>query len=136
MPRITKDKKLNLSKCLSMTVKQIKQTPEYKGLTPLGKLNKSGAYHYGNKSTMKKHELCIALSNPKMYHMKIKLLKDQKKKAGTRKRPSRKGRCIDPKRKLPCNTLLYKHEGLTTTGKPCCFKRKMSQQTINKRRGN
>ena len=67
VPSVQKDKKLPYSDCIRMTVRQIRQTDEYKGLTPLGKQNTSGSYHYGNKSTMKKEDLCRALDNPKTY---------------------------------------------------------------------
>lgn len=131
MPR--KDIRLPYEICIKMTVKQIKQTEEYKSLTPLGKKNRSGAYKYGNKSTMRKEQLCRALDNPKKYQMKIKELKAQKKNAGTRKRETRKGECLVPKRKLPCNTSQYPHEGYTTTGKKCCYKKKQSEKVKRKR---
>ena len=129
MPRRRKDIRLPYEICIGMTVKQIRQTEEYKSLTPLGKRNRSGAYKHGNKSTMRKEELCRALDNPAKYQMKIKELKEKKKNAGKRKRASRKGECSVPKRKLPCNTEEYPHEGLTTTGKKCCYKKKQSRKT-------
>ena len=131
--KIIADKRLSEARCLAMTVKKIKQTKEYKGLTPLGKLNKSGTYHYGNKSTMKKAELCEALNNPRNYHKKNASLKQKKINAGQRKRATRKGECLVAKRKVPCNDPVYKHQGVTTTGKPCCFKNKMSAKTMAKR---
>lgn len=130
------DKKLQEGTCLGMTVKQIKQTQEYKGLTPLGKRNKSGTYRYGNKSTMRKAELCEALSNPEKYHLKIGKLKSLKKNAGPRKRPTRTGACLVAKRKIPCNDSVYKFEGLTTTGARCCYKKQQSEKTMAKRMKN
>lgn len=134
--KIIADKRLPEARCLGMTVKQIKKTKEYKGLTPQGKLNKSGTYHYGNKSSMKKAELCEALNNPRNYHKKIASLKKKKINAAKRKRPTRKGECLVAKRKVPCKDPVYKHQGVTTTGKPCCFKNKMSAKTMAKRLSN
>ena len=130
---IPKDKRLPYSVCSQMTVRQIRQTPEYKGLTPLGKLNKSGTYKYGNKSTMRKEALCQALDNPKRYHEQIISAKKEGKNTGPRKRKTRKGECLVAQRKLPCDGQVYKYEGVTTTGKSCCFKKKMSKKTIDKR---
>ena len=134
--KLIKDKKLNEFVCLGMTVKQIKRTPEYKGLTPLGKQNKSGSYKHGNKSTMRKANLCEALSNPQKYHLKIAKLKSLKKNAGPRKRATRTGACLVAKRKVPCNNSVYKYQGITTTGSACCYKKKQSAKTIAKRLAN
>ena len=133
---ITADKKLPISNCENMTVAQIRQTPEYKGLTPLGKMNKSGSYRFGHKSTMRKAELCRVLANPSLYHRANAELKDAKKPYGARKRATRKGECLVEKRKIPCNDPVYKYQAVTTTGKPCCFKKQMKQKTINKRLAN
>ena len=54
------DVRIPYETCMKMTVREIRRSREYKLLTPLGKLNKSGAYHYGKKSTMRKSELCRA----------------------------------------------------------------------------
>jgi len=133
---IVADKKLPLSVCENMTVVQIRASKEYKGLTPLGKQNKSGSYRYGHKSTMRKAELCRVLANPSLYHRDNKELKEAKKPFGARKRASRKGECLVEKRKIPCNDPVYKFQGVTTTGKSCCYKKQMKQKTINKRLAN
>jgi len=133
---IIADKRLSQSVCEGMTVKQIRASKEYKGLTPLGKLNVSGSYRYGHKSTMRKAELCRVLANPSLYHREMKALKSAKKMAGIRKRSTRAGECLVEKRKIPCNDPVYKFQAVTTSGKPCCFKKQMKQKTINKRLGN
>ena len=131
-----KDKKLNEGICSGMTMKQIKKSPEYKGLTPLGKQNKSGSYRYGHKSTMRKAELCRVLNDPQTYHSQMAELKSQKKNAGPRKRASRKGACLVAKRKIPCNDTTYKFEGVTMTGEKCCYKKAMKPKTMAKRMKN
>ena len=131
-----KDKKLNEGICLGMTVKQIRKTPEYKGLTPLGKQNKSGSYRYGNKSTMRKADLCRVLNDPQSYHTQMAELKSQKKNAGPRKRASRTGMCLVEKRRIPCNDKVYKFEGVTMTAEKCCYKKAMKPKTIAKRMKN
>ena len=131
-----KDKKLDEGICTGMTVKQIRKTPEYKGLTPLGKANKSGSYRYGNKSTMRKADLCRVLNDPQSYHTQIAQLKSQKKNAGPRKRSSRKGQCLVEKRKIPCNDTTYQFEGVTMTGEKCCYKKAMKAKTMAKRMKN
>ena len=133
---IVADKRLPLAQCEGMTVKQIRKTKEYKGLTPLGKQNKSGSYRYGHKSTMRKADLCRVLDNPSLYHRQMAELKSQKKNAGPRKRSTRKGECLVEARKIPCNGKVFKFQAVTTTGKACCFKKQMKQKTINKRLGN
>jgi hypothetical protein len=119
--------------CMSMTVRELRQTPQYKNLTPLGIRNISGHYRYGNKSTMRKEDLCRALSNPAAYQRHIKKLKDEKQKAGPRKRETRKGQCNGPRRQPPCTDPVYRHLGYTTTGRQCCYKREMTEKTKNKR---
>ena len=133
---MSSDMRLSQHVCENMTVKQIRQTPQYKGLTPLGRRNVSGSYRYGHKSTMKKSELCKVLANPSLYHSENLKLKDEKKPYGARKRASRKGECNVVARKVPCEGQVYKHRGVTTTGEACCFKRKMSKKTIDKRLKN
>ena len=133
---IKPDQPLRQSVCESMTVKQIRASKQYKGLTPLGKQNKSGSYRYGHKSTMRKAELCRVLANPSLYHSANIKLKGEKKPYGARKRSSRKGECLVEKRKIPCNDPVYKYQAVTTTGRPCCFKKQMKQKTINKRLAN
>lgn len=131
-----KDIPLDFMSCMALTVKQIRQTKEYKSLTPLGKQNKSGTYHYGNKSSLRKDPLCKALSNPLNYQAGIKALKEEGKNATTRKRNSRTGNCSVKKRKTPCNTAEYPHIGITTTAEKCCFKKKQSEKTTRKRLKN
>jgi hypothetical protein len=133
MSKVEKDIRLPYEKCKGMTVREIRRTKEYKALTPLGVKNPSGAYRFGNKSTMNKEELCKALDNPTAYHKKIKKLISQKKNAGPRKRSTRKGLCLAPKRKVPCSDPAFPHKGVTTTGKACCYKNKQSEKTMNKR---
>ena len=133
---IVADKRLPLSTCQGMTVKAIRKTKEYKGLTPLGKINKSGSYRYGHKSTMRKADLCRVLDNPSLYHRAMKELKSQKKNAGPRKRSTRKGECLVEARKIPCSGPVFKFQAVTTTGKACCFKKQMKAKTIAKRLGN
>jgi hypothetical protein len=129
-----KDIRIPYDECMAMTVKQIRQTKAYKLLTPLGKLNRSGSYRYGNKSTLRKRELCIVLDDPQKYHKKIKNLKDRKINAGPRRRSTRKGNCVPKKRLPPCNTQPYVNQGLTTTGKDCCYKKQQSDRVRNQRK--
>ena len=129
-----KDIRLPLGQCHGMTLKQIRSSIEYKSLTPLGKKNTSGSYRYGNKSYLRKAELCKVLDNPSSYHSKVKVAKKAKKNLGPRKRKTRKGDCLVAERKIPCNGPLFKHKGLTTTGEDCCFKRKQSKKVTDKRR--
>ena len=129
-----KDIRLPLDQCQGMTLKQIRRSIEYKSLTPLGKKNRSGSYRYGNKSYLRKTELCRVLDNPSSYHTQVKNAKKVKKNMGPRKRKTRKGDCLVAIRKLPCNGPVYQHRGLTTTGKQCCFKRKQSKKVTDKRR--
>jgi hypothetical protein len=131
-----KDIPLDFLSCMTLTVKQIRQTKEYKSLTPLGKQNKSGTYHYGNKSSLRKEPLCRALSNPLNYQAGIKSLKTQGKNAAIRKRNSRTGDCLVKQRKAPCDTAAYPHLGFTTTADKCCYKKKQSEKTRNKRLKN
>ena len=130
------DQKLSQAVCENMTVKQIRKSDAYRGLTPLGKQNRSGSYRYGHKSTMRKAELCRVLANPSLYHSSNIALKEAKKVFGARKRSTRKGECLVEARKIPCNGPVFKFQAITSTGKPCCFKKQMKQKTINKRLGN
>ncbi len=133
---MSSDMRLSQHVCENMTVKEIRKTPQYKGLTPLGVRNASGTYRYGHKSTMKKAELCKVLANPTLYHTQNAKLKEAKKSYGARKRNSRKGECNVRARKVPCEGDVYRFRGVTTTGQACCFKRRMSQKTIDKRLKN
>ena len=130
------DIRLPYEECMKKTFRQIKKTKEYAVLTPLGVYNPSRAYHDGHKSTMNKVELCKALDNPKTYHAANKKLKEAKKPFGARKRNTRKGKCLVSARKIPCTGETYKHEGVTTTGERCCFKKKQTTATMEKRLRN
>ena len=136
---MAKDQKMNYKECMSMSVKKIRASKEYKNLTPLGKKNPSGSYKYGNKSYMRKKELCKALSDPAEYHRKIANMKAQKINAGPRKRPGRAGEC-NPKKRRPvkgkCVNPTHKHKGITTTGVECCYKKPMTEKTLKKRKAN
>ena len=127
------DIRLPYEQCIRMTVKQIRQTREYKLLTPFGILNKSGTYRYGNKSTMRKQELCKALDNPAEYHKKMRRLKDRKINASNRERGvrhPRTGNCTPKKRLPPCRTNAYPYEGRVKSrdesvrGDKCCYKKR------------
>jgi len=134
MPRrykTAKDVRLPYKKCMSMKVSDIRKTREYELLTPLGVKNKSGHYRFGNKSYLNKKNLCLALDNPAQYHKKIQEKRLKKVNAGPRKRSTRKGDC-PTKRKVPCSGS-HPHKGLTTTGKPCCYKIKQSAKVTKKR---
>ena len=114
----------------------LKETLAYKSLSPFGTYqNANGKYNYGNKSYLRKADLCKVLMNPESYFDKnIKECKKDKKYH--RKRPankknrvrvSRKGLC-PPKRK-PKNdncpndiSLQHVHKRNTTTGNDCCYK--------------
>ena len=87
---------MDVNKCMTKTLKEIRKSSAYKKLIPYGvgsrkSANPNQKYHFGNKSTMKKGQLCEALSNPKSYHSKLKKAygtgkKKQIKNTGTRKR--------------------------------------------------
>lgn len=126
----------------------LKDTEAYKKLSPFGTYQtNTGKYNYGNKSYLKKKELCLVLMNPKMYFKKNKkeCKKDKKyheKRPNEKKnrvRQSRKGMCPN-KRKTDVNDNCpgtdesFKFKGLTTTGKDCCYKKKMSRKVLNRRR--
>lgn len=139
--KITQDPnkvRIPLDVCKSMTLAQIRSTPEYKKLTPFGSyINISGTYKFGCKSELRKAELCRVMDNPKAYWLKnLKNLKEHQNSC-KRKRKTRKGMCLTKARKPDkqgkCSSKKYSHKGITTTGKPCCYRRKMSQKTINKR---
>lgn len=143
-------KKYTLVKNAKSGKPSLKDTEAYKQLSPFGTYkNSSGKYNYGNKSYLKKKELCLVLMNPKMY-FKQNAKECKKDKKYHQKRPAekknriretRKGQCPN-KRKPDAGTnecpnsqnpeFMYK--GLTTTGVSCCYKRKMSKKTMNKRK--
>lgn len=145
-------KKYTLVKSSKSGKTSLKDTEAYKKLSPFGTYQtKSGKYNYGNKSYLKKKDLCKILMNPEIYFQKnIKECKKDKKyhekrsaSEKNRIRESRKGMC--PNNRKPSiitnncpnkENPLYKHKGLTTTGKECCYKRKMSKNTMNKRKNN
>ena len=148
---------MDVNECMSKTVKQIRKEGAYRNLVPFGTYKrKSNVYHFGNKSTMKKAQLCEALSNPKAYHARIKKNKgtgkrkgpNAMKNSGKRKRNSRLGNCTPSYRK-PTNgscknskvmskskKVAAPHKGLTTTAKKCCYKKKQSAATKAKRKRN
>ena len=141
---------MDLNECMSKTLKEIRKSKAYKRLIPYGVgkrkiANPNQKYHFGSKSTMRKAPLCEALSNPKAYHKKLKKAYGTGKKAaikntGPRKRYSRKGDCRPfsgpNKRTPPCRQTNFPHRGLTTSGKSCCYKKKQSQATKDKRARN
>ena len=128
----------------------LKDTEAYKNLSPFGTYQtNSGKYNYGNKSYLKKKELCKVLMNPKNYFRKnaAECRKDKKyheKRPAEKKnriRKTRKGECPNKRKPDPSTNDCpnpqnpdYLHKGLTTTGKDCCYKRKMGKKTMNKRR--
>lgn len=128
-----KDLRLPYDVCKKMSVKKIRQTKEYASLTPGGVKNSSGHYRYGNKSTMNKEELCKSLDNPKAYHAKIAADIKKGKNSGPRKRSTRKGDCPVHRNKKEC-VAPHANKGLTTTGKPCCYKKKQSEAVLARRR--
>lgn len=125
------------NQCKEMTLKQIRNTPQYKKLSPLGKINKSGTYHYGNKSSANKEELCKIMDNPVKYQQRMIQNKSLKKNSSKRKRATRKGECLYPVARKPvagkCKTNKFPYLGLTTEAKKCCYKRKQSEKTMKKR---
>lgn len=140
---------MQFNKCMNdKTLKQIRKTRAYRELVPFGReQHKSNAYHFGKKSSMRKGDLCQALSNPKTYHATItknfgtgkRTGPNKIKNSAERKRFSRLGNCTPAsgpnKRTAPC-TGKFQNEGITTTAKKCCFKKKMSPATIKKREAN
>ena len=135
---------MDVNECMSKTVKQIRKTDAYRKLVPFGTYrNKSNAYHFGNKSSLRKQPLCDALSNPRSYHSKMKKNKGTGKRKGPnkiknsakRKRYSRLGNCTPSRRKPPCKAP-FSNSGLTTTAKKCCYKKAQSSKTKAKRRRN
>ena len=129
--------KIPYSVCMKMTLKEIRKTPKYKSLSPLGKINKSGTYKYGNKSSANKEELCRIMNNPQKYQEKVKKNKSKGVNSSKRKRSTRKGLCLVAARKIPCKTTgKFKYEGVTTIGKRCCYKKEMSKKTREKRLRN
>lgn len=126
----------------------LKDTEAYKNLSPFGTYqNESGKYNYGSKSYLKKKELCQVLMNPKLYFEKnTKECKKDKKyhkkrpvEKKNRIRASRKGMCPNERKpdsssNCPGINKDFQFKGLTTTGKDCCYKRKMAKKTIDKRK--
>ena len=129
------DIRLPYETCINMPIREIRQTREYKLLTPLGKKNTSGHYKHGNKSYLNKEKLCRALDDPSAYQNKITSLKSRKINAGPRKRETRTGDCPTARNLQDCKVHpTHKNAGLTTTGKHCCYKKKQSNKVTNKRR--
>lgn len=129
---MVKDKRLPYKVCMDMPVRDIRKTSEYASLTPLGKENKSGKYRFGNKSYLRKKDLCAALDDPDTYHKKIAAMKSKKVNAGPRKRGGRAGKCPVHRNKEICPSS-HPHKGLTTTGNSCCYKKKQSKKVVEKR---
>jgi len=141
-------KKYTLVKNSKSGKPSLKDTEAYKKLSPFGTYQtKSGKYNYGNKSYLKKKDLCIVLMNPESYFQKnINDCENDKKyhlkrtnEKKNRIRESRKGNCpthriVNPITKKCDKDIQYIHKGLTTTGKECCYKRKMTKKTLNKRK--
>jgi hypothetical protein len=129
------------AKCKAMTLKQIRNTEEYKKLPPLPgqKANKSGTYKFGFKSSANKEELCKIMDNPVRYQKKVLRNKQLKQNSSKRKRSTRKGECLYPLSRVPkrgaCVSGDFPYLGLTTTSKKCCYKRPQSKKTIAKRMG-
>lgn len=129
---MVKDKRIPFDECMKMSIREIRKTREYGGLTPMGKQNDTGKYRFGNKSYLNKRELCKALDNPTSYHKKIEKMKKQKKNAGPRKRSTRQGDCPKPRNNKVCSGS-HAHKGLTTSGKHCCYKKQQSEKVAKKR---
>jgi hypothetical protein len=125
--------------CMNMTLKQIRATPEYKKLSPLGKINASGTYHYGNKSSANKKELCWIMSHPVEYQKKVQRNKELGINTAKRKRSTRKGKCLYPRDRKPkngaCKSGKFPYLGITTTGEKCCYKKQQTEKTKRKRLG-
>lgn len=127
-----KDLRLPYNACKEMTIKEIRNTKEYASLTPLGQKNVTGKYRFGNKSYLNKEKLCQALDNPVAYQKKIKELKKKSVNAGPRKRSTREGNCPVHRDMKVCPPS-HANKGLTTTGKPCCYKKQQSEKVVRKR---
>ena len=142
-------KKYTLVKNAKSGKPSLKDTNAYKQLSPFGTYkNPSGKYNYGNKSYLKKKELCLVLMNPKMYFKEnVKQCKKDKKyhekrpiEKKNRIRNSRKGQCPNKRKPNEINECPnpqnpeHIFKGLTTTGNDCCYKKKMSKKTMNKRK--
>tara|TARA_B110000285_G_C15125937_1_gene620260 strand:+ start:2298 stop:2951 length:654 start_codon:yes stop_codon:yes gene_type:complete len=124
----------------------LKDTAAYKALSPFGTYkNVNGKYNYGNKSYLKKKDLCNVLMNPQSYFDKnIKECKKDKKyhkKRETNKknriRSTRKGIC--PPKRLPKNdncpndiSLGHVFKGKTTTNNDCCYKKQRKSKKSKK----
>ena len=126
----------------------LKETNAYKALSPFGTYqNVSGKYNYGNKTYLKKADLCKVLMNPESYfEQNIKQCKKDKKyhkkrQSGkkNRVRPTRKGLC--PQKRKPKNnncpndiSLQHIHKGKTTTNNDCCYKREQKKNKKKKKK--
>ena len=126
------------SECKKMTLKEIRSSKQYKLLNPLGYINTSGTYKYGNKSSMRKDELCKALDNPKRYQKKALASKKKKKNMSKRKRSTRASKSLYPVSRKPirgeCKSDEFPHLRLMKNGKtPCCYKRKKAVKKSSKK---
>jgi hypothetical protein len=124
----------------------LKDTLAYKSLSPFGTYqNANGKYNYGNKSYLRKADLCKVLMNPSSYFEKnIKECKKDKKyhrkrpaNKKNRVRPTRKGLC--PPKRLPKDdncpndiSLEHVYKRETTTGNDCCYKREGKKKNKKK----
>lgn len=124
----------------------LKETLAYKSLSPFGTYqNANGKYNYGNKSYLRKADLCKVLMNPESYFEKnIKECKKDKKyhkkrpaNKKNRVRETRKGLC--PKKRKPKNdncpndiSLQHIHKRDTTTGNDCCYKNPKKDKNAKK----
>jgi hypothetical protein len=124
----------------------LKDTAAYKALSPFGTYkNANGKYNYGNKSYLKKKDLCNVLMNPESYFDKnikackkdLQYHKKRKNSDKNRNRPTRKGIC-PPKRLLKDNdcpndiSLGHVFKGKTTTGNDCCYKKQQKDKKAKK----
>lgn len=139
---------MHFQECKDSTLKQIRRSSAYRQLIPYrhpGRKGKNpGKAHFGNKSSLRKEELCRALDNPKNYHKKlIKNYGTGKRKtmknSAPRKRFSRTGLCLPlsgkNKRTAPCKGK-FPHVGITTTAKKCCYAKPQSAKTKQLRKKN
>jgi len=124
----------------------LKDTIAYKSLSPFGTYkNLNGNYNYGNKSYLKKKDLCNVLMNPESYFDKnIKDCEKDKKYHENREigqknriRSTRKGIC--PPKRLPKNddcpndiSLDHVFKGKTTTNNDCCYKKQQKSKKPKK----
>lgn len=142
---------LSYNDCMSLTLKNIRQTLAYQQLTPSANTNirdeGKGVYRFGCKSTASKQRLCTFVSNPQIYYDVVESANNKRKPKERKlynkrdRTGQRVGLCVPTKRQLSSNGLCdknneYTYKGLTTTGSDCCFKRKQSSKIKEQRRSN